>query len=598
MAAATDNADREALLYQINHVFLPPELPQKDDTNAFNEKVLMETVISGLKLFRTYFPMNQTYQLDHSIRMMHCMISMRDKNGFLDPIILDEKMRRLSDFDSIPIHLRNQNSGLLITKVGSEFRFESLELLARDKDVMGCKGRLKRRFPDASVALHDRHIKDGRFRKPFIELLVKLDREQSPKHQTRLETAIYDNTDATSGEEIDTTDPQLVTGMVMAMLWGIGRIIDSLRICKHSREEVLLYDGLLPWRRSPLWLLIRVSLQLTMERLGEIFVANNKPGSLYKDLMAFLMSYILRNATYRGIPHDLLFAMTAKISRRMFKLQLSEEVPWLSYTENATRDVELMLRQTWDSIELTVQNRWDLSALHSLDFDVDTMLSLDSLQPYLEQITLRDHCTENSKIEDTRGHAFQRNEDHRRPIGTFNKDHEFRYFELADFEHSVEYYLESFTATSNEPATSEFPDEESTKLDIPDLESDTLESFLNQCDSKVVENTTMPVFSYGPLQQDEVRVIKIKQGDFDDPIVCDLEHVALSTAPEFHALSYVWGDTSVKFPIQINGHSFQITKNLHTGMRQIRKKYADIGNFNLWIDAIRVADISARRSAG
>jgi len=96
--AAKNMTDKEALIYQINHVFLPPDLPQEDDKNESHEKALLETVCLGLKLFREYFPTNQRYKLDHCIRMVDNMICIRDRNGFLDPIILDDKIENLSDY--------------------------------------------------------------------------------------------------------------------------------------------------------------------------------------------------------------------------------------------------------------------------------------------------------------------------------------------------------------------------------------------------------------------------------------------------------------------------------------------------------------------
>jgi hypothetical protein len=97
MATKTKAIDEEAFQYQINHVFLPPELPQKDDTNPLREKALMETVSAALKRFRSYFQPSERPALDRCIRMVGGMICLRDANGFLNPATLNKEIVELSN---------------------------------------------------------------------------------------------------------------------------------------------------------------------------------------------------------------------------------------------------------------------------------------------------------------------------------------------------------------------------------------------------------------------------------------------------------------------------------------------------------------------
>ncbi len=50
----------------------------------------------------------------------------------------------------------------------------------------------------------------------------------------------------------------------------------------------------------------------------------------------------------------------------------------------------------------------------------------------------------------------------------------------------------------------------------------------------------------------EIRVLTVLPGKASDSLVCTFETVSLDTQPEYDALSYVWGDGSVKKPISIN----------------------------------------------
>lgn len=232
------------------------------------------------------------------------------------------------------MHLHDQNAGLLLTRVGPEIRFEALHLLAPDNVVMGCEGRLRRHFPARAVAV-DRST----FLRPFLYAIYQLD------------------AGATVGSFDDKpTDPKLVIDMIMGVLRGIGRDLTTdevVSIGKHSREEAI--KEVWPssaeskveffWRRSALWLLLRVVLQLTLDRTaGKDSHNSGQPISLYKAFMVFLMASVLDKATRGHVPHEILFFMKAKINRRVLKLGLADtEVAWYSFHREVLRRVDTTL---------------------------------------------------------------------------------------------------------------------------------------------------------------------------------------------------------------------------------------------------------------
>jgi hypothetical protein len=76
----------------------------------------------------------------------------------------------------------------------------------------------------------------------------------------------------------------------MNYIAALGELTNTIRISKNTREEVLWDHCKHPWRRSPLWLLIRVTLQLLFNRLG----STKQPlDGLYKAFVAQLLSRIL-----------------------------------------------------------------------------------------------------------------------------------------------------------------------------------------------------------------------------------------------------------------------------------------------------------------
>ena len=81
----------------------------------------------------------------------------------------------------------------------------------------------------------------------------------------------------------------------------------------------------------------------------------------------------------------------------------------------------------------------------------------------------------------------------------------------------------------------------------------------------------------------------------DDIIKLRITRAHLSSATLFDALSYAWGDQSIKLSILINGEPFEVGENLHAALKALR---ANGRNDFLWIDAICInqSDIPERNS--
>ena len=92
---------------------------------------------------------------------------------------------------------------------------------------------------------------------------------------------------------------------------------------------------------------------------------------------------------------------------------------------------------------------------------------------------------------------------------------------------------------------------------------------------------------YTPLNphKREIRLTTIKPGTQPEPIRCDLSYVSLNDTPKYEALSYVWGDPSIRMPILLDEHPFGVTQNLGLALRFLRLPTDDR---TLWIDAICV----------
>ena len=264
-----------------------------------------------------------------------------------------------------------------------------LEISPTNEAVMQTKGRLRRCFPGPAMAIAQGRIADASFLSPVVDLLVKLDVETPQQALPTVRKA---------GSQVveirDTVHPMFVTEMLTGILRAIGRPLTVHRIYKHTREDVLWKDTLKPWRRSPLWLFVRVALQTSLKccESPEIHLR-------YKSFMLFFMSQILDTALTPSVPSDILFCMTAKISRRALKFRVADNTSWWSCIEKTIQATQEELVRRWKF----VQNHQDRPEMQEnwlgspRKFLVDTELKLSSLQPYLAKVAARTSTLEVSQ---------------------------------------------------------------------------------------------------------------------------------------------------------------------------------------------------------
>lgn len=88
---------------------------------------------------------------------------------------------------------------------------------------------------------------------------------------------------------------------------------------------------------------------------------------------------------------------------------------------------------------------------------------------------------------------------------------------------------------------------------------------------------------YRKLTHNEIRLLILNPGKADDRVECYLEHYSINAVKPYFALSYVWGSTTDKRLIQLDGCPFKITSNLCAFLKTFRLEYECSV---LWIDAL------------
>jgi hypothetical protein len=112
-----------------------------------------------------------------------------------------------------------------------------------------------------------------------------------------------------------------------------------------------------------------------------------------------------------------------------------------------------------------------------------------------------------------------------------------------------------------------------------------LKIFMGQATAKEEVAFQQPAFPYRQLVDTDVRLLKIHSAKANDTIECSLHQLHLGSAPEYYALSYVWGDVRNRMQIILNGHPFQVTENLHSALLRLGSDEKFSGSY-FWIDAI------------
>lgn len=285
----TQKLSADEVEYLVHHVVLPPKLPQTDDYNSSHERCFLDSMLCALRgLEDSSKDCEARAIISTGIACMENLRNNRDDDGNVTEHHLREVFRHLTfatTDETVPLEVKAQNAGLLIGRHGQDIIFEAFELSPVNNAVMSSVGRLVRTFPGTASKLSKDLMQDETFRHSLAYTIAKMTTQMAPGTQPRVRkngTMIDENR--------DTTHPEIVSDWLMQYISALGESTSTLRISKNTREETLWSDCKHPWRRSPLWLLVRVTLQLLFTRLQ---AATQHIQGLYKATMVQLLSQVL-----------------------------------------------------------------------------------------------------------------------------------------------------------------------------------------------------------------------------------------------------------------------------------------------------------------
>jgi len=256
--------------------------------------------------------------------------------------------------------------------------FEAFEVSAPPEAVMGVEGKLICSYPGPAVELSLNVAHDPSFVEQLVSFLVHMDVDRLDAQATTTKAQFK------VPESRGTTHPRYITQLLIMILHGMGKEAKVNRITKRVADEVCWYSARNPWRRSPLWLVLRVAIQTTTDSRDT-----------YKAFMVFFQAGLLRLFLGHGLSSELLHAARVKTSRRVYKLGASAFPRLLEAVEAVGREIEQCLQARWSE----EQHLQAISPSYTPDpfaFGKDTTMLLLGSRAYLTKIMRPDPYTQTS----------------------------------------------------------------------------------------------------------------------------------------------------------------------------------------------------------
>ena len=315
--------------------------------------------------------------------------------------------------------------------------FEVFEASPSSEAVLASENALEWDFPGSTVAIPNSVFVSKSFQESIATFLDRASSESMSQFASTTTKA-----GSRTIESRDTADPALISQFLVTVLEAAGRPVSQSTFRKRIRDEVSWTSGSeLPWRRSPLWLVLRVGVQSRLQKVHGLEQGRFR----YKLLVAVVVAQLLRDATGSMEP-GLIALLKAKLGRRLTKLEILQQKivddPKNSrmfqtlgnFFEKILERSSEYIDFEWSAFKQRIQR--PIHRLPSQARDNDMVLSLPSSGPHLDlvmawnaQLYSMPHVLRSVGVPngyDPYGSSTDQ-------VGIFTN----RYFELAQFEETL-----------------------------------------------------------------------------------------------------------------------------------------------------------------
>jgi hypothetical protein len=212
------------------------------------------------------------------------------------------------------MHIRAQNAAVIVRRLAlaNFVQFEVFEVLPPTSAVMSAKGKLLCSYPGPAIQVPTDTFTNKSFLRELSSFLVQMDVDvlDSAPTTTKAGSVVH--------EVRESAHPRYISQLLVGILRGFGQPAVVDRITKRVWDEVLWDDAYTPWRRSPLWLILRISLQTSL-----------RVSNMYKTFMLFFHSHLLRIFPVPELSKRVTLRDDRKGSSTFFEVTLGSTTPCL-----------------------------------------------------------------------------------------------------------------------------------------------------------------------------------------------------------------------------------------------------------------------------
>ncbi|KAH6861099.1 hypothetical protein BKA58DRAFT_448898 [Alternaria rosae] len=433
-------ASAAATAYAYHHVILAPKLPQQDDRSTAHDLTLVDIAIHALQSLKPFVSSEHVGSVEVAVATVENLRRSRDHHGNNSESQVQHILANVANGVAtglVPLEIKEQNAGILVGRSSNNLVFEFFELSPTNEAAMH-SGRLVREFP-----AHASQIPIGKVKPDLIESISRTIATMTTQTAPGFQPKITKNKKIMD-EQRDTTHPGMVTDFLMSMITAFGEPTDVRRSTKYTREEVLWKDCFAPWRRSPLWLLLRVSLQLLFARQAPSTLHTD---GLYKAFMIFVLTRLLDlgKQHWEDMGSEAIHIILAKLSRRLRKFELLKQEGylrpvWAQHIHDRMINAHVFINQHWQDRIANSQANIDFSTISQLKPKADVDMDLSGLDAFLLGVTSRQREVSSSTFTPTSEYPSYLATQLPDSIQSSSSPGD-RYFRLAAFEKWVEHHL-------------------------------------------------------------------------------------------------------------------------------------------------------------
>ena len=425
----TDYLNSEILRLVIDHVFMPPKLPQIHPGRRKERKMnvaLCNSLMEAAQDFVQFLSpsegplcMQMIKMIDlvrraakvpfNQVGLQRVLSDMGIGGTYRQFCALFRLWLKRSSLDVFCIHIRAQNAAIIVRRLATAdaVQIEVFEVSPLESAVMKTEGKLRCSYPGPAIQIPADIFMDECFLRELSSFLVQMDVDHLPPlpvtnstQQSDLESDLEIDPQSSLENDHGCAHPGYISELLVGILRGYGLPAVVDRITKRIGDDVLLLQEsweeewperlrrwLLrqdkkqqrtrkPWRRSPLWLILRVSLQTSLSSTN-----------IYKLFILFFHAHLLRICVRRDFSSELLYVMRAKMARRLAKLgpHISRDISQVVH--DAANETEALLSKRWTAFQAVEST--DLTSMfkmfNALDFIADAHTSLNQSYKYLRK---------------------------------------------------------------------------------------------------------------------------------------------------------------------------------------------------------------------